>query len=313
MCFVRTPIDADTSCREQDTRHKHTFATNCIPTLSIHDFTVLKFLGTGALAHVDLVVHNASGKHFALKKMVKSEVVRYGQVNRVIDEKNILSKMSHPNIINMYATFNDEHHIYLVLEAVANGDLFANMRLRPTGKFSDRRTAFYAANIACAFQYIHASRIVYRDLKPENVLICDNGYLKLADFGLAKEMVIRSASLCGTPEYLAPEVIQRVGHGHEVDWWTLGIIIFEMLTGATPFQDGCSSLDLQEKIMHTEVVFPAFVSLEAVDLINRLLAKKPENRLGHLSDAVEVMQHAWFKGFDLETIQNQTANSHQFQ
>eukprot|EP00238_Polyblepharides_amylifera_P003042 CAMPEP_0196587694 /NCGR_PEP_ID=MMETSP1081-20130531/58313_1 /TAXON_ID=36882 /ORGANISM="Pyramimonas amylifera, Strain CCMP720" /LENGTH=222 /DNA_ID=CAMNT_0041909945 /DNA_START=130 /DNA_END=795 /DNA_ORIENTATION=+ len=222
--------------------------------------------------------------------MVKADIMRLRQVDHVLNEKRILTQLAHRNIIHLAATFNDKTHIYLLLEYVTGGELF--YLLRKSVRFSDRTAAFYAANIVHAFEHLHSQRIVYRDLKPENVLVADNGYLKLADFGFAKLIGSKTHSICGTPEYIAPEVISNKGHGLEVDWWALGILIYEMLTGKTPFQDQDRN-SLYKQIIEEEVVYPHHVGTIAKDLISKLLVLDPSKRLGHVNDASDIMNHAW--------------------
>lgn len=159
----------------------------------------------------------------------KSEVVRLKQVEHVKSEKDILKRIQHPFIVNLFATFQDNRRLFMVMEFVHGGELFSYLR-RET-KLDNAGGRFYASEITVALQYLHSMDIVYRDLKPENLLIDGEGHVKITDFGFAKVVLDRTWTVCGTPEYLAPEVIQSKGHGKSVDWWALGILIFEMLAG----------------------------------------------------------------------------------
>jgi len=203
-----------------------------------------------------------------------------------------------------FGTFNDEANIYLVLEYVQGGDLW--YLLRRAGKFNEEYSIFLTANVIVAFQHLHSRNIVYRDLKPENLLLAQNGYLKIADFGLAKEIGSGSHSVCGTPEYIAPEIILNTAYGLEVDWWSLGILIFQLLTGTVPFFDGKSHFCTYMKILSNEVVYPAHLSDTAVDLIAKLLVRDPTKRLGYVNGASEIMSHKWFAGLIFDSITNQT-------
>ena len=167
--------------------------------------------------------------------LCKIEVVRMRQVQHIVSEKNILARINFPFIVNLYlgltrlCTFQDNRYVFLLEEYVIGGEMFSH--LRRARRFTNEMTRFYAAEITLALEYLHNLNIIYRDLKPENLLLDHNGHIKIADFGFAKIVPDRTWTLCGTPEYLAPEIIQSRGHGRAVDWWALGILIFEMLAG----------------------------------------------------------------------------------
>jgi len=165
----------------------------------------------------------------------KAEILRLKQVDHIISENTILSNISHPFLIKMLGFSQDERFLYFVLEYVQGGELFTYLRNK--GKLENEEAQLYAAQVVCMFEYQHSKNIIYRDLKPENILISADGYLKLTDFGFAKYCDNRTYTLCGTPEYLAPEILLNKGHGKPVDWWTLGILIYEMLAGIDPFND----------------------------------------------------------------------------
>mmetsp|Transcript_495 Transcript_495/g.697 ORF Transcript_495/g.697 Transcript_495/m.697 type:complete len:326 (-) Transcript_495:180-1157(-) len=271
--------------------------------VQLEDFCVIEVIGMGTFARVILVRQAQTGKLFALKSMRKSEIVRLRQVQHVLSEKNILSRVSHPNIINMHATFNDDIHVYLLLEYAPQGELFR--KLRVALRFSEKTTLFYAANIVLALEYLHSLQIVYRDLKPENILVLANGYLKLTDFGFAKELSSKTWSICGTPDYVAPEIIQNLGHGLQADWWSLGIVIYEMLTGLPPFHNDSNRI-VYDNIVNAEVTFPKHVGHQAQDLISNLLIRNPSERLGNVEDAKDIKSHKWFKDIDFDDVFNQT-------
>ena len=213
---------------------------------SIDDFELLDMLGTGTFGHVKLCKHKATGNHFAIKVQKKHDVIRLKQVEHVLSEKKILASTDHPFIVRMPAAFQDSKNLYMVLELVIGGELFSH--LRKAGRFSNETSRNYAAQIVLALCHLHERDIVYRDLKPENLLLDEKGYLKLTDFGFAKEVVDRTWTLCGTPEYLAPEIIQSKGHGKAVDWWALGVLTYEMLAGYPPFYDE-TQFQIYQKIL----------------------------------------------------------------
>ena len=214
---------------------------------------------------------------FALKIMKKSEVVRLKQVEHIKNEKEILSEVNHPFIVTLYCAFQDERNLYMLLEFIIGGELFTH--LRKAGKFANDHTRFYAAQIVMALQYLHNDSVVYRDLKPENLLLDMIGYLKITDFGFAKKVEDRTWTLCGTPEYLAPEIIQSKGHGKAVDWWALGILVYEMLAGYPPFYDE-NPFGIYQKILAGKLEFPRHFETHARDLIRKLLTADRTKRIG---------------------------------
>ncbi|KAG8867412.1 serine/threonine protein kinase, AGC [Serendipita sp. 405] len=203
--------------------------------LRLSDFQVVDTLGTGTFGRVLLVrlrppVHQQGVmQFFAMKVLKKTDVVRLRQVEHVNAERFILARIRHPFIVDLYATFQDNLNIYMLLSYVPGGELFSH--LRRAHRFSPDVTRFYLAIIVLALRYLHSYNIIYRDLKPENLLLDHRGYLRITDFGFAKVVDDRTWTLCGTPEYLAPEIIQSDGHGKAVDWWACGILCYEMLVG----------------------------------------------------------------------------------
>ena len=228
--------------------------------------------------------------------MKKMDVVKLKQVEHVYSEKFLLSNIRFPFIIQLYGTFKDQRNIYMLLEYAIGGELFTY--LRRAGKFSVADTKFYASEIVLALEYMHSMNIVYRDLKPENLLLDSNGHIKITDFGFAKIVHDRTWTLCGTPEYLAPEIIQSTGHGKAVDWWALGILIYEMLAGFPPFYDD-NHFVVYEKILSGQLVFPSHFDAASIDLIRRLLVRDKSKRLGNMKNgANDVKMHPWFHGVD---------------
>lgn len=195
--------------------------------------------------------------------------------------------------------------LYFLSEFVIGGELFK--RLRGAGLFPNDVALFYAAEVVCVFAYLHSRNIAYRDLKPENILIDLNGHIKLVDFGFAKIITDKTHTLCGTPEYLAPETIEHKGHNQGVDWWALGIFIYEMLSGSPPFYDD-NPYNLYQKILQCQYSFPPHFQPEAVDLISQLLDVDRMRRLGVRVTSTQggsnaVMTHPWFRGVDFASVE----------
>ena len=212
----------------------------------------------------------------------------------------LLSRLSHPFIVNMLGHAQDARRVYLLFEFVPGGELFS--LLRRSAHFAPPQAAFYAGEIVLALGYLHALGVAYRDLKPENLLLDAAGHVKLADFGFAKAIGgERTFTLCGTPEYLAPEIIQSRGHDRGVDWWALGILVFEMLAGYPPFFDEAGPLAIYAKVLAGRVRYPSHFAPEAKDLVRRLLAADRTQRLGCMRGGIaDITAHAWFAGFDWE-------------
>ena len=261
-------------------------------------------LGTGTFGRVRLVKHLKTSKHHALKILKKSEILRLKQVDHIKSEVVILKMVSHPFIVNLLGHFQDERKLYMVLEYVHGGELFSH--LRREGRFSDQTGRYYASQIVLAFAYLHGMQIVYRDLKPENLLIQTTGALKITDFGFAKQVQEKTWTLCGTPEYLAPEIIQSKGHGKPVDWWALGVLIFEMLAGYPPFYDE-NPFGIYQKILAGKIEFPRQFDAKAKEVTKKLLTADRTKRLGCLRNgADDVKASKWFAKVDWNAVYNCT-------
>ena len=247
--------------------------------MRLTDLALLTTLGVGTFGRVHLcrLRSDPSGQVFALKVMKKTVVLRLKQVEHVRNEKNILQLIDSSFVPRLYASFQSSTCLYLLSEFIIGGELFK--RLRSEGLFPNDVALFYATEVVCAFSYLHSQSIAYRDLKPENVLIDIEGHLKLVDFGFAKLVTDKTYTLCGTPEYLAPESIEHQGHNHGVDWWALGIFIYEMLAGGPPFYDD-NPYSLYQKILQCQFGIPEHFEPEAADLISQLLNPDRFTRLG---------------------------------
>ncbi|KAJ2669591.1 cAMP-dependent protein kinase catalytic subunit [Coemansia sp. RSA 1085] len=267
---------------------------------SLDDFQLLHTLGTGTFGRVFLCQSRLTQRFYAMKVLRKSQVVKLKQVEHINNEKSILEVSRHPFIVQLECTMQNERNLYMLMEYVPGGELFSH--LRRAGRFPDDVARFYAAEIVLALDYLHSMKIIWRDTKPENILLDAAGHVKLTDFGFAKRVEERTWTLCGTPEYLAPEIIQSKGHGKAVDWWALGILIFEMLAGYPPFYDD-NPFGIYEKILEGKLVFPAFFSTAARDLIQRLLTADVSKRLGNLQgEGSDVKAHPWFAMIDWDVL-----------
>lgn len=264
------------------------------------------FSGTGTFGRVLLVrlrgsAPSSSKNCFAMKVLRKTEIVRLRQVEHVNAERYILSRVRHPFIVDLYATFQDSLNIYMLLSYVPGGELFTH--LRRAQRFTPDVTRFYLATIVLALKYLHSFNIIYRDLKPENLLLDSRGYLRLTDFGFAKIVDDRTWTLCGTPEYLAPEIIQSDGHGKAADWWACGILAYEMMVGYPPFFDE-KAYGIYEKILKGKIHWPKEMDRLSRDIIKAFLHPDRTKRLGNLiGGAQDVLEHPWFRGVDWDALE----------
>jgi protein kinase A len=260
---------------------------------SLGDFEILRTLGTGSFGRVHLVQSKHNQRFYAVKVLKKQQVVKMKQVEHTNDERRMLQEVKHPFLITLWGTFQDSRNLYMVMDFVEGGELFS--LLRKSQRFPNPVAKFYAAEVTLALEYLHSKQIIYRDLKPENLLLDRHGHLKITDFGFAKRVPDITWTLCGTPDYLAPEVVSSKGYNKSVDWWSLGILIFEMLCGFTPFWDGGSPMKIYENILKGRVKYPPYMHPDARDLLERLITADLTKRLGNLHGGSEdVKNHQWF-------------------
>jgi len=256
---------------------------------------IIGTLGKGAFGLVQLVFDKPSRRSYALKSIHKSTIVQYGHQVHVFAEKDIMISLDCDFIVRLLCTYSDENHLYFLMELALGGELFTLLRSRTA--FDDSTAKFYAAIMVCVFEYMHSKDIIYRDLKPENILLDRNGYLKLTDFGFAKVITERTYTLCGTPDYLAPEVVSGIGHGKGVDWWTLGILTYEMLASYPPFYHN-DPVHTYWKILNGRIMFPRSFTRNSKDIVKKFLNRKPSKRLGLVnSRAGRVKEQPWFSNF----------------
>uniref|UniRef100_A0A672LJ81 protein kinase C n=1 Tax=Sinocyclocheilus grahami TaxID=75366 RepID=A0A672LJ81_SINGR len=268
---------------------------------SLTDFKCVAVLGRGHFGKVLLTEYKTTGEMFAIKALKKGDIVARDEVDSLMCEKRIfetVNSVRHPFLVNLFACFQTKEHVCFVMEYAAGGDLMMHIH---ADVFSELRSVFYAACVVLGLQFLHDHKIVYRDLKLDNLLLDTEGYVKIADFGLCKEGMgfrDRTSTFCGTPEFLAPEVLTETSYTRAVDWWGLGVLIFEMLVGESPFP-GDDEEEVFDSIVNDEVRYPRFLSTEAISIMRRLLRRNPERRLGAgEGDAEEVKRHPFFRNMD---------------
>eukprot|EP00696_Hemimastix_kukwesjijk_P014518 gnl/Hemi2/28532_TR9450_c0_g1_i1.p1 gnl/Hemi2/28532_TR9450_c0_g1~~gnl/Hemi2/28532_TR9450_c0_g1_i1.p1 ORF type:complete len:345 (-),score=59.24 gnl/Hemi2/28532_TR9450_c0_g1_i1:166-1200(-) len=271
------------------------------PGVGLEDFEAGCIIGTGTFGKVRLVRYKPNGQVYAMKVLKKSEIIRLKQVEHILSEKQVLSLVDHPFLVKLHDTFQDDTFLYMVMDFIVGGEMFSH--LRALGRFTSDMAKFYGAQVVLAFEFLHSRSIVYRDLKPENLLLDRQGYISIVDFGFAKKVLDRTWTLCGTPEYLAPEIIQSKGHNKGVDWWALGILIYEMLAGHPPFYDD-NPFGTYQQILANKPVFPSHFDPAATDLIRGLLTTDTTKRFGCMrAGADDIKTHRWFAGFDWDGLQ----------
>ncbi|CAN1289327.1 PHOT2 [Linum perenne] len=301
--------------------------------IGLHHFKPVKPLGCGDTGSVHLVELEETGELYAMKAMKKSTMMNRNKVHRACIEREIISLLDHPFLPTLYTSFETSTHVCLITDFCPGGELFALLDKQPMKLFKEESARFYAAEVVIGLEYLHCLGIVYRDLKPENVLLGRDGHVVLTDFDLSyvascKPQVIKhpplnnrrrsrsrpppvfvaepgthSNSFVGTEEYIAPEIVTGTGHSSAIDWWALGILLYEMLYGRTPFR-GKNRQKTFANILHKDLTFPSSipVSLAARQLINRLLNRDPAIRLGSTTGANEIKQHPFFRGINWPLI-----------
>ncbi|XP_012946173.1 serine/threonine-protein kinase N2 [Aplysia californica] len=266
--------------------------------MRMDEFRPISVLGRGHFGKVLLAQYKKSGEYYAIKALKKGDIIARDEVESLMSEKRIfevINTMRHPFLVNLFACFQTSEHVCFVMEYACGGDLMMHIH---SDVFSEPRTVFYAGCVVLGLQYLHQNKIVYRDLKLDNLLLDSEGYLKMADFGLCKEGMgyqDRTSTFCGTPEFLAPEVLTETSYSRAVDWWGLGVLIYEMLVGESPFP-GDDEEEVFDSIVNEEVRYPRFLSTESIAIMRRLLRRNPDRRLGSSErDAEDVKKQAFFR------------------
>ena len=267
--------------------------------LTFHDFIKLKVLGKGSFGEVLLVKLKANNKYYAMKILIKKQVKLRHQEAHTKAERDLMVKINCPFIVNIKFAFQDEYKLYIITEFMQGGEMF--FHLHKEKRFSNEKARFYIIEIILAIEFLHKHNMLYRDLKPENIMVDSNGHIKLTDFGLSKMFTKtkeKAFTICGTPQYLAPEILSDDGYDNSVDWWSLGCVMYEMLVGKAPFKipkGSYLSADLYKK----KISIPEYVTPEAKDLISKLLIPNPKNRLGYGKDGSQkIKDHPYFEGIN---------------
>jgi protein-serine/threonine kinase len=308
--------------------------------VTANSFEKIKLLGQGDAGKVYLVREKRSSKLFAMKVLNKAEMIKRNKIKRVLAEQEILASSNHPFIVTLYHSFQSEEYLYLCMEYCMGGEFFRALQTRERRSISEADARFYAAEVTAALEYLHLMGYIYRDLKPENILLHQSGHIMLSDFDLSKQSGelraptivnstrsysnnsmpaidtkaciadFRTNSFVGTEEYIAPEVIRGNGHTIAVDWWTLGILIYEMLFGITPFKSKSRNATFAN-ILRQEVMFPdgngfQTISSQCKSIIKKLLIKDENKRLGSRAGASDIKAHPFFKNTQWALLRNQT-------
>jgi len=271
--------------------------------LGVNDFTFLKVVGKGSFGKVMQVRKNDDGKIYAMKVLKKKALVKRKQVVHTQTERKVLANVDHPFIVSLRFAFQTDAKLYMILDFFNGGELF--FHLKKEGRFTEKRAKYYSAEIGLALGHLHGKGIIYRDLKPENLLLDQEGHIKITDFGLSKESLkdgMITHTFCGTPEYLAPEVLKQEGHGKAVDWWSFGTLLYEMMTGLPPFYNQNLNI-MYERILNAPIPLPKWLSKEARSIFLGLLERDPKRRLGSSQrDSLEIQEHPFFVSIDFDKL-----------
>lgn len=279
-----------------------------VSSMKLQDLKKIRILGHGGFGKVWLVESEITGKPYALKVIDKRKLLEAKQERSVLREKEMLALLHHPFILHLEGSFQDPRNLYLVLPVIQGGELFSVVSEKSRGgrglpKFD---VAFYGAGIVEALGHFHHRYIAYRDLKLENVMIDSDGYIKIVDLGFAKVILDKSYTFCGTPNYLAPEIIMSKGHGHPVDYWSLGVLMFELLAGRSPFfAPGEAQMAMFKRIVMVKYYFPTFINSNGKDLVERLLVRNVPSRLGTFKQGyLDIRSHPFFEeaGIDVKKL-----------
>ncbi|EED20578.1 serine/threonine protein kinase (YPK1), putative [Talaromyces stipitatus ATCC 10500] len=275
------------------------FVENRAHSMKLEDFELLKVVGRGSFGKVMQVMKKDTGRIYALKTLRKAHIISRSEVAHTLAERSVLAQINNPFIVPLKFSFQSPEKLYLVLAFVNGGELFHHLQREQ--RFDINRARFYTAELLCALECLHGFKVIYRDLKPENILLDYTGHIALCDFGLCKldmKDEDRTNTFCGTPEYLAPELLLGNGYTKSVDFWTLGVLLYEMLTGLPPFYDENTN-EMYKKIVQEPLTFPShdIVPAAARDLLTRLLDRDPQRRLG-ANGAAEIKAHHFFSNID---------------
>lgn len=269
----------------------------------LHELETIGLLGRGAFGKVTLVIDPNTKKSYALKAIKKKQIEEIGQASHIVNEKRVMMMMNNRFLVNLRRTYKDNWRVYFLVDVCLGGELFTILRKKRS--FNEDYTRFYIGCVVEAFDYMHNMNIIYRDLKPENLVMDKSGYIKVTDFGFAKVVPKKTYTLCGTPDYLAPEIVTGQGHGKGVDWWCLGVLAYELLSSFPPFFDD-EPMGTYRKIIQGKFKFPKYFSSDVRDLIARLLRTRPTKRLAVMKGGADnIRNHVWYSnGFDWASLKS---------
>ena len=274
--------------------------------LSYNDFQPIKLIGTGSFGRVLLVRFKTNNTLYAMKILSKTQIKLKKQEEHTRTERNLMVKVNCPFVVNIKFAFQDESKLYIVSDFMQGGDMFYHLHSNKK-KFPESTAKFYIIELILGLEFLHKNNVIYRDLKPENILMDTDGHIKISDFGLSKileDSDDKTYTLCGTPQYIAPEILKNKGYDKTVDWWALGCFLYEMLTGCLPFRIPRGN-KINPKVYEEPLRFPQDTNPLAISLINQLLTVNPKKRLGYgESDAQKIKEHAYFKGINWEKYWN---------
>ncbi|QIW99142.1 hypothetical protein AMS68_004660 [Peltaster fructicola] len=275
--------------------------------IGLDHFNFLAVLGKGNFGKVMLAETKTTKQLYAIKVLKKEFIIENDEVESTRSEKRVFliaNKERHPFLLNLHACFQTETRVYFVMEYISGGDLMWHIQ---RGQFGTKRAQFYAAEVCLALKYFHENGVIYRDLKLDNILLTLDGHIKIGDYGLCKEDMwygSTTSTFCGTPEFMAPEILLDKKYGRAVDWWAFGVLIYQMLLQQSPFR-GEDEDEIYDAILADEPLYPIHMPRDSVSILQKLLTREPEMRLGSgPTDAQEIMSHAFFRGVDWEDVYN---------
>lgn len=273
--------------------------------VALDDFNFLAVLGKGNFGKVMLAEEKHTGQLFAIKVLKKEFIIENDEIDSTRSEKRVFltaAREQHPFLLSLHSCFQTETRVYFVMEYVSGGDLMLHIQRE---QFNLHRAKFYAAEVLLALEYFHKHGIIYRDLKLDNIMLTLDGHIKIADYGLCKEGMWygnTTSTFCGTPEFMAPEILLEQRYGRAVDWWAFGILLYEMLLGQAPFR-GDDEDEIFDAILEDEPLYPIQMPRDSVSLLQRLLTRDPTRRLGAgPNDAEEVKAHPFFRGVNWDDL-----------